>query len=396
LNRVVFISFQGIRNSVPYGMVKGVIPFFISIRQKTEFNVIYYVSRVHKSTLKEPIYEISKLYKYLLLFIAVVNKYILKIPGYKIRLIQEILFDYFAARKIKKGDVIVSTAFLYRTLKKNKDIGGKSILLAGNPDDYMIYKILKNEQSKFNFKFNDAYTYRKRIAFGLKSTCLFDHIICFTSSSYDSFIKRIEPGKLSFVSNHIIPNAEVFEKIKTKRNDIFTVCYVGFSVWLKGIVYLLEAWEKLNLPDAKLKIGGQINPDVKTYIENRFINLKNVEYLGFIKDLNSFYRNSNLFVCPSLLDAGPTTIAEAMCCGLPVIVTEGCGAKDFVTEGTNGFIIRERDSIAMSGKLLWCFENRKQLKKMGENAKNTIKNLPDVSNVSEYIVEVIQRMTQSK
>jgi Glycosyltransferase len=57
------------------------------------------------------------------------------------------------------------------------------------------------------------------------------------------------------------------------------------------------------------------------------------------------YQASDVFVCPSLEDAGPMMIPEALLCGTPVVGFDAAGfAADLLTRGTNGFLARAADS----------------------------------------------------
>lgn len=39
----------------------------------------------------------------------------------------------------------------------------------------------------------------------------------------------------------------------------------------------------------------------------------------------------------------PTVLIESLACGKPIIPTDVSGARDIISEGKNGFLIRERD-----------------------------------------------------
>ena len=389
-----FISFQGVREGLPKGLARAIIPILESTQFKDR-NPIYYVSFLSGYSGNLNIREASIIYKVLNKIFLLFNRYFMKLEYYKIRLIQEIMFDFFLSLRIKKGCTIVSTAHLYRTTLKNKKLGGHNILFISNPDDYALYNLLTEEKKQHNVKFTDPYTYRKRIAFSLKSTRSYDQIICISSTVFDSFKFRIPSKKLSCAFYDIIPNNLIFSNTKVKKHENLTFIYIGHSVWLKGITYLLEAWKKIDSSDAQLLIAGSINSEVNDYIKLHFNNLKNISFVGHLKNPNKFYRKAHVFISPSLLDAHPVTIAEAMYCGLPVIVSDGCGSKTLVENNINGFIVPSGNSMLIKSKIEWFIKNQNSIEIMGKNAFNTIINRSE-GNQNEKVAKHIRSIIDNQ
>jgi glycosyltransferase involved in cell wall biosynthesis len=63
-------------------------------------------------------------------------------------------------------------------------------------------------------------------------------------------------------------------------------------------------------------------------------------FTGFLTgaDLQQAYADADIFVFPSKTDTFGNAVLEAMASGLPVIVTDVLGPKDFVRHGETGFI----------------------------------------------------------
>jgi glycosyltransferase involved in cell wall biosynthesis len=397
-NKITFVSFQEIRNGMPLGMVKVILPILQYIDSFRKGKHIYIVGR--KSGLEENdnIQEVGKLYSFLIRLLLGVNHYILGISSFRIRLLQERLFDYFVSRRIKEPTILISTTYLRRTTKKNKELGGCNIFIAGNPDDFEINKLLQKEQIKHSVIVKDAYTYAARINFIVKSLNSFDHIACLTISEYESFLKRISPEKLSLSEYHIIPNLNVFANENIKKESKLTFCYVAHPFWLKGLPYLLEAWKRTQLNNCQLRIGGKLDEQLKDFINRNYADLDNVEYLGWIDDLNHFMRSSHVCVVPSLLDGGPATVAEAMYCGLPVIVSDGCGARTLVEDKVNGGIITAGDSDAIIEKMKWFYQNQESIENMGQNAINKVIKLTKNDQnriITDHLFSVINNLLES-
>ena len=69
--------------------------------------------------------------------------------------------------------------------------------------------------------------------------------------------------------------------------------------------------------------------------------------LGSIKDdirLALAYQAADLFLCPSIEDAGPMMISESMLCGTPVVAFDAGGAPDLISTGKTGYMAKFKDS----------------------------------------------------
>ena len=79
-----------------------------------------------------------------------------------------------------------------------------------------------------------------------------------------------------------------------------------------------------------------------------------VVFPGFLQygDLPACYGLADGFVLASAADQWGLVVNEAMACGLPVIVSSGCGcAPDLVRDGENGFVFDPDDPAALSEAL---------------------------------------------
>lgn len=106
----------------------------------------------------------------------------------------------------------------------------------------------------------------------------------------------------------------------------------------KNFGRLIEAYNKLNLPNVKLVIVGSINKvfsdlNIKKNIQDNPL----ITFTGYVdqQDLPSLYRNAKLFIYPSLYEGFGIPPLEAMICGCPTIVAnvaslpEVCGNASY-------------------------------------------------------------------
>jgi glycosyltransferase involved in cell wall biosynthesis len=124
----------------------------------------------------------------------------------------------------------------------------------------------------------------------------------------------------------------------------------------------------------------------------------NVAFAGFLNqsDIVTAYAACDVLVLPS--DGGETwglVVNEAMCCGLPCIISNqvGCG-PDLVISGQNGFIYPVGDIEALSVRMVDCAGDPDRLISMGKNAR-THMNLYSVHMATIKLVEAVSKVVDA-
>jgi len=348
----------------------GIVFDIFNHLKSNNYNVTYNVS-THISTNDKNIISYSWVF-YILHKIIFKILRIFKFRYYWIRHLQEVIYDTIFSFKMNEGIILITTSgWIPKTLQKNKDLGGQNIFLCGNPCDLEISRILNLERKK-TIKHNDIYNFQPRINNYVKGLKVTDTVIVFNMYCHRTFLNYYPKDKLISV-NMVWPlNKRLFKITNISKNQIFTFCYIGHTILLKGLHVLLNAWSKVNIADAKLIIGGSIQPELKPFLFKKIAECNNVHYLGKVSDLNQFYRSSHVFICPSVIDAGPMTIPEAMYCKIPVIASENCGNSYLVDSEQVGLIYRNDNSDELSEKIIWFLENKEKTIKMGESAHKRI------------------------
>ncbi len=99
--------------------------------------------------------------------------------------------------------------------------------------------------------------------------------------------------------------------------------------------------------------------------------LDQVTFAGQINhtDLPRFYQMADLYVSASHVDGSSVSLMEALACGLPCLVSDIPGNKEWVSEGQNGWLFRDGDERDLAAKIVKALENRKSLFQIGQNAR---------------------------
>ena len=145
--------------------------------------------------------------------------------------------------------------------------------------------------------------------------------------------------------------------------------FVGRLIALKGVEYLLRAWQLhvQKYTDDSLTIVG----DGPEFDKLSSIIVKNVRLVGAVDydSIHQFYAQSDVFVIPTLEDNWSLVVPEAMSCGLPIACScyNGCHSE-LVKEGINGTVFDPlvQDSIVTA----LMYFHQVDLKKMGAKSRD--------------------------
>ena len=124
--------------------------------------------------------------------------------------------------------------------------------------------------------------------------------------------------------------------------ESFKVLFVGNASPRKGIKYLLEAFNRLSIPNKKLVLAGSIEPACRHLVSTT----ASVEVVGNKSkaELVELYLTSSVLVLPSVEDGYGHVVAEALVHGLPCIVSKNVGSSDLIKEHVNGSVCRVADT----------------------------------------------------
>lgn len=120
-----------------------------------------------------------------------------------------------------------------------------------------------------------------------------------------------------------------------------TAIFVGSLGVRKGVHLLLEYWVKSGVK-GKLKLVGRIEPSARHLIEP-YLKRGDVEHIPFISDLRSLYRNSDVFLLPSLEEGSPLVTYLALGAGLPSVVSP-MGGGGIISDGTDGLVVEPHNA----------------------------------------------------
>jgi glycosyltransferase involved in cell wall biosynthesis len=154
------------------------------------------------------------------------------------------------------------------------------------------------------------------------------------------------------------------------RTGPLRVVFVGSLDLRKGFVYLLRAARAVGPGRVRVEFVGQTGDRGSRRLLARERAGLDVE-VGPGDPVPAYHR-AELLVLPSLEDGFGFVVAEAMACGLPVVVTDECGAAEWVEPGATGWVVPAGDAGALAAVLEQALADRAALAETGRAARRAV------------------------
>lgn len=150
-------------------------------------------------------------------------------------------------------------------------------------------------------------------------------------------------------------------------NELPTVLFASRLVWEKNLETLIRVFERcraLRVPCNFVVAGDGV---ARKACESR---MPGAVFLGTVDHatLSELYASADIFLFPSISESYGNVVLEAMASGLPCVLADGGGSRDFVEQGVNGFKCSPNDDAEYVEKIeLLLRDNafRRQLSEAG-------------------------------
>src|SRR5436189_5711725 len=148
----------------------------------------------------------------------------------------------------------------------------------------------------------------------------------------------------------------------------FRAVFSGALIKRKGIQHVLEAWHRLNLPDAKLWLVGHVHDEAKPFLKQFWRD--NIRVVGFARDPENYLSQGSIHIFPSQWEGSAKVTYEAAACALPQITTREAG--DVVRDGIEGIIVKPADVDAIAAALERLHRHPEIVQQMGSAARRRV------------------------
>ena len=177
---------------------------------------------------------------------------------------------------------------------------------------------------------------------------------------------------------------EHFTKKTFKRSNVQTFTIFCNRTWeeIYGVDVLAKAFVKVaaSNPNVNLVLlgGGSQGARIRQILMNGGV-MDRVHFGGQVSyaDLPRWYQLADIYISPSHVDGSSVSLMEALACGLPCLVSDIPGNKEWIIEGENGWLFRDGDANDLANKILHAIKGRRSFKKIGDAARNTAEQRAD-------------------
>lgn len=230
------------------------------------------------------------------------------------------------------------------------------------------------------------------------------NVICL-SEKLSEDIKNVHSGKI-YIINNGIPGYRHDFLPANKMDKKFNMLFLSHLQKSKGILIFLDVLRLLldnekykNFVHAKI-IGSELDVTKNSILAEvlRYNINGNVEVLGpkFGSEKMQLIANSDVLVYPTLNDAFPLVILEAMQFGIPVIASKEGAIPEIVDDGITGFLVDKNNPNQIKEKLITLIEDQDLRNKMAHAARKKFLEKYTLETFEKNVINVFNQIIQEK
>ena len=175
----------------------------------------------------------------------------------------------------------------------------------------------------------------------------------------------------------------------------FVLLLIGNDWRNKGAIVILQAMDQLrDLPLKLLLVGRENAADYENTIRKHGLDGR-VSFLSPRADVDAYYAAADAYLGPSIEDTFAQPPAEAMACGLPAVVSSANGTSEIITDGMDGFVLKDpTDATTLASMIRRLYLDQELRDRMGKSAAETMQKYSWQQNgaqLTKIFHEILQR-----
>lgn len=236
---------------------------------------------------------------------------------------------------------------------------------------------------------------------------LSDKVVTVSSAVSNDISTFIPPEDLVTIHNGLDPLTFPLSKgmpIRSELNildNVFIAIIVGQISTCKGHNTLFEAISliKGKIRPSKFLIVGQGHDAAMSALHRsveKFDITEDVIFLGYRSDAINIIAQADVLILPSIKEAFPTVVLEAMALGKPVIVTDCGGPSEMVVDGETGYVVPVDDPIKLCEKIIDAYLNREKIRRMGKMGRERFVERFTLNSQVSHFEELYQQISERR
>ena len=190
-----------------------------------------------------------------------------------------------------------------------------------------------------------------------------------------------------------LPGSHIFKQRYPVLQGKRVILFLGRLVWKKGLDILLEAYKEIarQRPNVHLVIAGggedRFSEGIRRLANDYGLN-ERVTFTGMLSGTQKLeaYSGSDLFVLPSYSENFGMTVVEAMCCGLPVVISDKVGIYTDIKNANAGIIVKCEKESVYDG-MVSILDNPDLARRSAVNGAMLVRSNYDIRKIAESFID---------
>ncbi|MDR2011218.1 MAG: glycosyltransferase family 4 protein, partial [Bacteroidales bacterium] len=188
----------------------------------------------------------------------------------------------------------------------------------------------------------------------------------------------------------IIPDTGKKHQQTETDNPVFG--FIGSLIPSKGILWLIEQFQKVNSKNISLKIAGKGESNYENQLKNISKNDTRISFLGYTKS-EDFYPSVDVLVIPSIWHEPLASVAiEACARHIPVITSATGGLKEIIIDGYNGLHCDISSPDSLSDAISKIIADKDLLNELRKNARESVRSFLDTDRLTSEYEDVYKKV----
>jgi glycosyltransferase involved in cell wall biosynthesis len=208
----------------------------------------------------------------------------------------------------------------------------------------------------------------------------------------------INPISIDLSIYNNLPVKGLFRRKYNIDNSKKIILYFGRINFVKGLDILISAFAKTinRFQNVLLVIAGPDNEGYQVQVEEWIKNEKivtNVIFTGMLMDTDilELLKDADIFVLPSYTENFGIAVAEAMACGLPVVISNKVNIYREVLKARAG-LVTNCDSSEISDAFVQLLEDGEKRKILGKAGAKLVKDKYSPDKVAKNVIKLYNKL----